>query len=84
MLTNGQTYFENLAAWTSQKVLKYVWPFFNIIQKRVKPVFAIDIFIPSIQLMHHISSLNLQGKKGLDSKAGWKNGINPPQSIEWL
>ena len=35
MLKNGQTYFKNVALWTWQDFLEYVWPFLTIIHQRV-------------------------------------------------
>ena len=43
MLKNGQTYFEDLAAFTPQNLLKYVWPFFNIMHKRVNLILTFPI-----------------------------------------
>ena len=35
MLKNGQTYFENLSVYTAG-LLKYVWPFFDSLHKKLK------------------------------------------------
>ena len=42
-VVNGQTYFKNLKTVIFSK---YVWPFYNVMQERVK-LFAIIPFLPS-------------------------------------
>ena len=62
MLKNGQTYFKNLAVFTSQN-LKYVWPFFNIICERVEHRTKLELYF------------NWNGNNKLGPiKSGWLQG----------
>ena len=52
MLNNGQTYSENLAVPHTTRLLKYVWPFFNIINETVNIFQILVIVLQPIQLFY--------------------------------